>query len=99
MNVFFSIFLLITFNNQFNFFHKKPRRDPSATKFYNFDVPYEKEDLVTEEERNVHPKTIQEVMKDVVLYVEVRTAGDNRTDGVKKVVSQLGAKVNDRLLK
>lgn len=75
-------------------------RNPTNSNYYNFDVPHEKEDLVTEEERNLEtPKTIQEVMKDVILYVEVRTEADNRTDGVKKVVSELGAKVNDRFLR
>lgn len=78
------------------FFFSFKCRNPSSTNYYNFDVPHEKEDLVTEEERNIQPKTIQEVMKDVILYVEVRSEADNRTDGVKKVVSELGAKVNDR---
>lgn len=45
------------------------------------------------------PKTIQEVLKDVVVYVEVRYGSDNRTAGVKNVISKMGAKVNDRLLK
>lgn len=38
-------------------------------------------------------------MKDVVVYVEVRSDMDNRTDGVKGVIAKLGAKVNDRLTK
>lgn len=45
------------------------------------------------------PRTIQEVLKDVVVYVEVRYGADNRTAGVKNVISRMGAKVNDRLLK
>lgn len=62
-----------------------------------FDVPHEEEEIVTEEERNLQPKTIQEVMKDVVAYVEVRTESDNRTDGIKEKLAELGAQVNDRL--
>lgn len=75
------------------------RRDPSI-KYYNFDVPHEEQDIITEEDRLAAiPKTIQEVLKDVVVYVEVRYGVDNRTAGVKNVISRMGAKVNDRLLK
>lgn len=38
-------------------------------------------------------------MHDIVVYVEVRTGEDNRSEGVKKVISQLGARVNDKLLR
>lgn len=62
-------------------------------------MPHEEQEIVSEAERNQKPKTIQDVMEDVVVYVEVRTANDNRTAGVKKVISELGAKVNDRLLR
>lgn len=62
-------------------------------------MPHEEQELVTEAERNIKPKTIQEVMKDVIVYVEVRTATDNRSAGIKKVISKLGAKVNDKLLR
>lgn len=74
-------------------------RDPNS-KYYNFDVPHDEQEIITEEDRLAAiPKTIQEVLKDVVVYVEVRYGADNRTAGVKNVISRLGAKVNDRLLK
>lgn len=56
-------------------------------------------DIITTEERQSKPKSIQDVMKDVVIYVEIRDAEDNRSAGVKQVISDLGAIVNDRLLK
>lgn len=43
--------------------------------------------------------TIQEVMRPVVAYVEVRCEEDNRSEGIKAVISGMGAQVNDRLLK
>lgn len=67
-----------------------------------FDVPSEEQDIITDEERkalNDLPKTIHEVMKDVVIYVDVRSETDNRSDGIKKVISQLGATVNDNFLR
>lgn len=45
------------------------------------------------------PKTIQDVMKDVSVYVEVRSDSNNRTNGIKGVIAKLGAKVNERLTK
>lgn len=81
---------------QFSFFRF---RSPTSNNYYNFDVPYEEQELVTEEERNLKPKTIQDVMKDVIVYVEVRTENDNRTDGIKEKLIEIGAKVNDRLLR
>lgn len=38
-------------------------------------------------------------MKDVIVYVEVRSGADNRTSGIKGVIANLGAKVNERLLR
>lgn len=45
------------------------------------------------------PATIEEVMKNVVVYVEIRSDEEDRSDGVKKIISDLGAKVNNKLLK
>lgn len=45
------------------------------------------------------PKSITEVMKDVVVYVEYRSGTENRTMGIKDAIANLGAKVNDRLLR
>lgn len=65
-------------------------------------MPSEEQDIMTVEERQILsevPKTIQQVMKDVVVYVEVHYEADNRSDGIKKVIAQLGAKVNNKLLR
>lgn len=45
------------------------------------------------------PQTIQEVMKNVIVYVEYRSDTENRTIGIKDYIASLGAKVNDRLLR
>lgn len=77
---------------------KSPGQMESYTKY---DLTSEIE-LVTEEERNmpgVKPRTLQDVLKDVVFYVEVRTQADNRTSGIKEVIRGLGATVNDSFLK
>lgn len=65
-----------------------------------FDVPHEQQELVSTEERETaaaKPKTIQEVMKDVVAFVEVRSGHDNRTEGIKNVMKMLGATVCDKI--
>lgn len=68
--------------------------------YNNFDVSHTEHSIITMEERN--PKelplpTLQELLKDVVIYVEVRTGNDNRSDGVRTVIAKMGAQVNDRL--
>lgn len=45
------------------------------------------------------PQSIQEVLKDVIVYVEYRSDTENRTIGIKDYIASLGAKVNDRLLR
>ncbi|XP_055917218.1 uncharacterized protein LOC129949657 isoform X2 [Eupeodes corollae] len=79
----------------------KALRSPTKSAYGNFDIPHEEQDIITDEERKspVKVSSIQELMKDVVVYVEVRTGEDNRSSGVKKVISALGAKVNDKLLR
>lgn len=47
----------------------------------------------------IMPRTIEEVMKDVVVYVEYRSGTENRTIGIKDAIANLGAKVNDKLLR
>uniref|UniRef100_A0A182K3G7 BRCT domain-containing protein n=1 Tax=Anopheles christyi TaxID=43041 RepID=A0A182K3G7_9DIPT len=66
----------------------------------NFDVSYAEQDIITEEERQAQEKrSIQDVMREVCVYVEVRSGTDNRSDGIKEHIASLGAKVNERLLK
>uniref|UniRef100_A0A182LTF1 BRCT domain-containing protein n=1 Tax=Anopheles culicifacies TaxID=139723 RepID=A0A182LTF1_9DIPT len=66
----------------------------------NFDVSYAEQDIITDEERLAQEKrTIQEVMRDVCVYVEVRSGTDNRSEGIKEHIASLGAKVNERLLR
>ncbi|XP_034476594.1 microcephalin isoform X2 [Drosophila innubila] len=68
--------------------------------YTNFDVPHAEQSIITEEERNPKPApTLAEILKDVIIYVEVRTGNDNRSEGVKSVIAKLGAQVNDRLLR
>lgn len=43
--------------------------------------------------------SIQDVMKDVVVYVEVRSGEDNRSEGVRKVIEALGVRINLSILK
>lgn len=67
-----------------------------------FDVAYEQQELVTEKEReaaNATPKTIQEVMKNVVAFVEVRSGHEDRTESIKTIMKMLGATVCDRITK
>uniref|UniRef100_A0A182WJB6 BRCT domain-containing protein n=1 Tax=Anopheles minimus TaxID=112268 RepID=A0A182WJB6_9DIPT len=66
----------------------------------NFDVSYAEQDIITDEERLAQEKrTIQDVMRDVCVYVEVRSGTDNRSEGIKEHIASLGAKVNERLLR
>lgn len=63
-------------------------------------MPHEEQDIITEEERQeLVPTTIQDVMKDVIVYVEVRFGDENRTASIKEAVAELGANVNDNLNK
>ncbi|ETN61253.1 hypothetical protein AND_007075 [Anopheles darlingi] len=76
-------------------------KSPSKLKGYGaFDVPHEEQDIITADER-LEPvqRTIQEVLRNVCVYVEVRSETDNRSDGIKQHIASLGARVNERLLK
>uniref|UniRef100_A0A0A1WJW7 Microcephalin n=1 Tax=Zeugodacus cucurbitae TaxID=28588 RepID=A0A0A1WJW7_ZEUCU len=74
--------------------------NPVSGGYANFDIPHEEQNIITLEEYNPSPPpSIEELMHDIVVYVEVRTGEDNRSEGVKKVISQLGARVNDKLLR
>lgn len=44
-------------------------------------------------------KSIEDVMRGVVVYVEVRAENEDRSDGIKTIVGEMGAQVNDRLYK
>ncbi|XP_017463558.1 PREDICTED: uncharacterized protein LOC108356973, partial [Rhagoletis zephyria] len=75
-------------------------KNPNNAAYTNFDVPHEEQDIISVEERQPPPPpSIEELMRDIVVYVEVRTGEDNRSEGVKKVISQLGARVNHKLLR
>lgn len=74
----------------------------SPTKpYYFFDVPHEKQDIITEEERREPPPppTIQEVMKSVSVFVDVRSGGKNCSNSIRNVIGLLGAQVSDKLLR
>ncbi|XP_058058682.1 microcephalin [Anopheles bellator] len=68
--------------------------------YFNFDVPHEQQDIITSEERDGPvTRNIKDVLRDVVVYVEVRSGSDNRSNGIKQHIASLGARVNERLLK
>uniref|UniRef100_A0A182SD09 Uncharacterized protein n=1 Tax=Anopheles maculatus TaxID=74869 RepID=A0A182SD09_9DIPT len=47
----------------------------------NFDISYAEQDIITAEERLAQEqRTIQDVMRDVCVYVEVRSGTDNRSE-------------------
>lgn len=74
----------------------------SPTKpYYFFDVPHEEQDIITEEERRPAPPppTIQEVMKSVCVFVDVRSGGENRSSSIRNVIALLGAQVSDKLVR
>lgn len=75
-------------------------RSPTRAIYNNFDVPHAEISIITAEERNPPPPpTLSEILKDVIVYVEVRTGNDNRSEGVRTIIAKLGAQVNDRLLR
>ncbi|KAH8371690.1 hypothetical protein KR093_008515 [Drosophila rubida] len=68
--------------------------------YTNFDVPFAEQSIITAEERNpAKEPSLSDILKDVIVYVEVRTGNDNRSEGVKTIIAKLGAQVNDRLLR
>ncbi|KRG04118.1 microcephalin isoform X2 [Drosophila mojavensis] len=75
-------------------------KSPTKTAYNNFDVPHGEISIITAEERNPQPPpSLSEILKDVIVYVEVRTGNDNRSEGVKNIITKLGAQANDRLLR
>jgi len=66
-----------------------------------FDVKHDDDVQVSQEEQAaaLKPKNIQEIMKPVVVYVEVISGQDDCSGGIKRVLKALGATVNERLLK
>lgn len=75
-------------------------KSPMNGPYNQFDVPHEEQDIITEEERQEYvPQTIQDVMKDVIVYVEARFGDDNRTASIKQAMAEIGATVNDNFNK
>lgn len=81
-----------------NYF-KKLTRNPTNKHFYSYLNETYAEESSDNTMIELQPKSFKDVMKDVVVYVEVRSVSDNRTNGVKNVIANHGIKVNDRLLK
>lgn len=80
----------------------KALKSPSFLKqaYGQFDVPHERLDLVTEEERKpIVPKTVEEIFKECKIYVEVRSGDDNRSAGIKIRLLREGINVNEKLYK
>ncbi|KAH8345553.1 hypothetical protein KR084_008959 [Drosophila pseudotakahashii] len=73
-------------------------KSPTKSAYNTFDVPIAEQSIITMEERNPQePPTLPELLKDIVVYVEVRTGNDNRSEGVKTIIAKMGAQVKDRL--
>ncbi|XP_016928672.3 microcephalin [Drosophila suzukii] len=73
-------------------------KSPTKSAYNTFDVPQAEQSIITMEERNPQePLTLPELLKDIVVYVEVRTGNDNRSEGVKTIIAKMGAQVNNRL--
>ncbi|EDV56412.2 microcephalin [Drosophila erecta] len=71
---------------------------PTKSAYNTFDVPLAEQSIITMEERNPpEPPSLPELLKDIVVYVEVRTGNDNRSEGVKTIIAKMGAQVKDRL--
>lgn len=84
------------------FFASIPSSSPANRHYYStFDAVDDSENGTDADiERSIgKPQTMQEVMKDVIVYVEYRSDTADRTIGIKDYIAKLGAKVNDRLLK
>lgn len=71
-----------------------PHRSPTKSAYSYFDVPEAEQSL-----RIPEPPSLQEIMRNIVVYVEVRSGEDNRSAGVRKVIEALGARVNLSLLR
>lgn len=76
-------------------------RNPTGEHAYSsFDVPHEQQEIITDADRIAcKPKTFVEVMKDVVVFVDVRSGDDDRATGIKNHIMSLGVNVNDKLLR
>uniref|UniRef100_A0A1A9V2H1 BRCT domain-containing protein n=1 Tax=Glossina austeni TaxID=7395 RepID=A0A1A9V2H1_GLOAU len=74
----------------------KGLKHPTLHGYTQFDVPDEEQSFqILQEEA----PSLEDVMRKVVVYVEVRTNEDNRSAGVRKVIENLGARVNLTLLR
>ncbi|XP_073848643.1 microcephalin isoform X2 [Musca autumnalis] len=69
---------------------------PTKSPYTHFDVPEAEQSLNFSVQET---PDIKDVMRNVVVYVEVRSGEDNRSDGVRKVIEALGARVNLKLLR
>ncbi|XP_017011003.3 LOW QUALITY PROTEIN: microcephalin [Drosophila takahashii] len=73
-------------------------KSPTKSSYNTFDVPLAEQSIITIKERNPQePPSLPELLKDIVVYVEVRTGNDNRSEGVKTIIAKMGAQVKDRL--
>ncbi|XP_033252958.1 microcephalin-like isoform X1 [Drosophila miranda] len=75
-------------------------KSPTRNAYNVFDVPHTEQSIISADERTLKaPLSLQEVMSSVVVYVDVRSGNDNRSDGVKTIIADMGAQINDRLLR
>uniref|UniRef100_A0A1I8PTK2 BRCT domain-containing protein n=1 Tax=Stomoxys calcitrans TaxID=35570 RepID=A0A1I8PTK2_STOCA len=69
---------------------------PAKSPYTHFDIPESEQSLNFSVQET---PDIKDVMRDIIVYVEVRSGEDNRSDGVRKVIEALGARVNLKLLR
>ncbi|XP_075169855.1 microcephalin isoform X2 [Haematobia irritans] len=74
----------------------KALSSPAKSPYNNFDIPESEQSFNFSVQE---APDIKEVMRDIIVYVEVRSGEDNRSDGVRKVIEALGARVNLKLLR
>ncbi|KAH8280334.1 hypothetical protein KR018_002878 [Drosophila ironensis] len=75
-------------------------KSPSRNAYNCFDVPQAEQSIITAQEREaVERPSLAELLKEVRVFVEVRSGHDNRSEGVKAIISKMGAQINDRLLR
>uniref|UniRef100_A0A1A9W6X8 BRCT domain-containing protein n=1 Tax=Glossina brevipalpis TaxID=37001 RepID=A0A1A9W6X8_9MUSC len=74
----------------------KGLKNPTLHGYTQFDIPDVEQSFQIPQEEI---PSLQDVMRNVIVYVEVRTNEDNRSAGVRKVIENLGARVNLTMLR
>lgn len=57
------------------------------------------QNIISDEERTYKPLSLAEIMKDVIVYVEMYSDGFDVSINCREKISEFGIKVNERFLK